>query len=95
MSREVNVVALVRGEEHYIFMFDETNRTEMLRTLGRYAADPQLSFTWYDAAVLSQRIREEMPAKTISTASLSLAPGKPATVESNRTPNHSPRFRMS
>jgi hypothetical protein len=30
-----------------------------LRTLGRFASNPELSFTWYDAAVLSQKIRQE------------------------------------
>ena len=30
----------------------------MLRTLGRYAADPELSFSWYDAAIMSKKIRE-------------------------------------
>jgi hypothetical protein len=25
--------------------------------MGRYAADPNLSFTWYDAAILSQKVR--------------------------------------
>jgi hypothetical protein len=29
--------------------------------LGRYASNPELSFTWQDAAVLSQRIRQEAP----------------------------------
>jgi hypothetical protein len=36
-----------------------TSRAETLRTLGRFASNPQLSFTWYDAAVLSQKIRQE------------------------------------
>ena len=27
--------------------------------LGRHASNPELSFSWYDAAVLSQRIRQE------------------------------------
>ncbi len=58
MSKEINVLALVKGEERYIFLYDDANRTETLRMLGRYAADPQLSFSWYDAAVLSKKIRE-------------------------------------
>jgi hypothetical protein len=62
MSGEVNVVALVRGDEQYVFVFDERRRTELLRLLGRYAADPELAFSWYDAAVLSQKIREMRPA---------------------------------
>jgi hypothetical protein len=100
MNREVNVVALVRGDEHYIFMFDEANRTETLRMLGRYAADPQLSFTWYDAAMLSQRVRELMPAKSVQPAS-ALSPSKPSPSSASRahanepkTKNPSPRFRL-
>ena len=58
MDNEINVLALVKGEERYIFLYDDKNRTETLRILGRYAADPQLSFTWYDAAVMSKKIRE-------------------------------------
>lgn len=72
MSGEVNVVALVRGEEQYIFVFDPSRRTELLRLLGRYAADPKLSFNWFDAAVLSQKIREMMPA-TVPTPSADLS----------------------
>jgi len=67
MGGEVNVVALVRGEEQYVFVFDEKRRTELLRLLGRYAADPSLSFTWYDAAILSQKIREMLPAPAVES----------------------------
>lgn len=58
MDREINVLAMMKGEERYVFLYDDKNRTETLRMLGRYAADPQLSFTWYDAAVMSKKIRE-------------------------------------
>jgi hypothetical protein len=58
MKQEINVLAMVKGEERYIFLYDESNRVETLRMLGRYAADPELSFTWYDAAVLSKKVRE-------------------------------------
>ena len=53
-----NVLAMVKGKERYVFLFDDDKRVETLRQLGRYAADPELSFSWYDAAVLSQKIRE-------------------------------------
>ena len=62
MGKEINVLALVKGSEQYVFFFDDSNRTEMLRTLGRYAANPELSFSWYDAAVLSEKIRQALPA---------------------------------
>ena len=43
MSDDINVLALVKGAERYIFLYDDANRAETLRTLGRYASNPQLS----------------------------------------------------
>jgi hypothetical protein len=59
VSQDINVLALVKGSERYVFLYDDESRAETLRTLGRYASNPELSFTWYDAAVLSQKIRQE------------------------------------
>ena len=58
MSQDINVLALVKGGERYIFLYDDASRSEALRVLGRYASNPELSFSWYDAAVLSQKIRQ-------------------------------------
>lgn len=58
MTQDINVLALVKGEERYIFLYDDQRRAEALRTLGRFASNPELSFTWYDAAVLSQKVRK-------------------------------------
>lgn len=58
MPRAMNVLALVKNEERYVFLYDDTSIDKLLRTLGQYAADPDLSFSWYDAAVLSQRVRK-------------------------------------
>ncbi len=82
MDKEINVLALVKGQERYVFLYDDANRVETLRMLGRYAADPQLSFSWYDAAVMSKKIRE---------IALELA----VEVEpSRRAASHVPRFSM-
>ena len=56
---EINILGLIKGKELYVFLYDDTSRAETLRTLGRYASNPELSFTWYDAAVLSQKVRQE------------------------------------
>jgi len=66
VAHDINVLALVKGSERYIFLFDDEHRSEALRTLGRFASNPELSFTWYDAAVLSQKIRQtaERPRPT-------------------------------
>ncbi len=62
MSQDINVLALVKGNERYIFLYDDASRAEALRVLGRYASNPDLSFSWYDAAVLSQKIRHSAAA---------------------------------
>ena len=64
MEKDIKVIALVKGEEQYIFLYNENNRAETLRLLGRYASNPELSFSWYDAAVLSQKIRQDNLQKT-------------------------------
>ena len=59
MSQDIHVLALVKGTERYVFLYNDANRAEVLRTLGRYASNPDLSFTWYDSAVVSQKIRTQ------------------------------------
>ena len=68
MSHDINVLALVKGAERYIFLYNDENRSEVLRTLGRYASNPDLSFSWYDAAVLSQKVRQTAAATTPAAA---------------------------
>ena len=58
---DINVLALVKGRERYIFLYDDSQQAEALRMLGRYASSPDLSFTWYDAAVLSKKVRQSGP----------------------------------
>lgn len=58
MSDVYNVLALAKGSERYVFLYDSESRIESLRTIARFASNPELSFTWYDAAVLSQKIRQ-------------------------------------
>lgn len=59
MNDDVNVLALVKGKERYILLYDDSQQAQALRALGRNASNPELSFTWYDAAVLSKKIRSE------------------------------------
>jgi len=69
MDQEINVLALVKGNERFIFLFDDQNRDETLRQLARFAADPELDFSWYDAAMLSRKIRDAVPSDDDSLAS--------------------------
>jgi hypothetical protein len=57
LSKDIHVLALVKGEERYLFLYNDATKADVLRTLGRYASNPELSFNWYDAAVLGQKVR--------------------------------------
>lgn len=65
MAKDINVLALVKGGERYVFLFDDDHKSECLRTFGKFASNADLTFTWYDAAVLSQKVRQSFsPAAT-------------------------------
>lgn len=57
MDDGVNVLALVKNGERFVFLYDDESAPKLLQTFGKYAADPELEFSWYDAAVMSQRVR--------------------------------------
>lgn len=54
----INVMALNKGEEKYIFLYSDSHKADVLLTIGRFAGNPELSFSWYDAAALSRKVRE-------------------------------------
>ena len=79
----MNVLALVKNSERYVFLYDDDSTESVLQKLGQYAADEELSFSWYDAAVLSQKVRrlkEETIAKTSAVPSSSASSAPASTV---------------
>lgn len=59
VHREFNVLALIKGSERYVFVFDDDSREELLGAFRDQAANPNLSFTWFDAALLTDKAREQ------------------------------------
>jgi hypothetical protein len=57
MNQSMNVLALIRDGHRYIFLYDDNSVSEVLSRLSASARDTELDFTWYDAAMLSQRAR--------------------------------------
>jgi len=70
VSQEVNVLALTKGSERYIFLFNEEHRADTFRAFARYASDPELSFSWYDAAIMSRKIRQSDSSETVNLNSM-------------------------
>ncbi len=70
MRREYNVLALIKGNERYVFVYDDETHEALIDVLRDSAADPQLSFTWFDAAVLTEKAREQADASEQANADL-------------------------
>ncbi len=63
----MNILGIIKEGERYLYLFDDDSAAETLRTFGRHAVDQNLSFTWYDAAVLSQKMRALLAKKNDET----------------------------
>jgi hypothetical protein len=59
VRRELNILALIKGNERYVFIYDDGSRQSLIDAFRDQAADPRLSFSWYDAAVLTDKAREQ------------------------------------
>ncbi|MDB5311899.1 MAG: hypothetical protein JWO38_6101 [Gemmataceae bacterium] len=57
MGRELNVLALFKGAERFIFVYDDESRDALIDDLRQKAADPAVALNWFDAAVLTARVR--------------------------------------
>ncbi len=64
MMNEViqTLYASTKGKIH-VFRFTLNTRAEMLRVLGRYASDPNVPFTWYDAAQAATHVNNRARAR--------------------------------
>jgi hypothetical protein len=59
VRRELNVLALLKGNERYVYIYDEQSRDLLLESFRGHAASPELSLNWFDAAVLTQKAHEQ------------------------------------
>jgi hypothetical protein len=78
VNGQLNELVLKKEGQTYIFRFDDASRRGLVQTLGRFAADPELNFSWHDAAVLCNKAREKVA-------------GAPS---AGHTPHGSPRLRQ-
>ncbi|HJZ57578.1 MAG TPA: hypothetical protein VKE74_21595 [Gemmataceae bacterium] len=57
MTQELNVLALFKGEERFVYVYDDDSRETLIDELRHQAADPAVTLNWFDAAVLTERVR--------------------------------------
>lgn len=58
-EQEVNIMVLSKGDERYIFLYHDDRQDDVQRSFGRLASNPDLTFTWGDAATMSLRVRDD------------------------------------
>lgn len=60
------LITEARGDT-FVFFYDDDDSAEMLRVLGRCASDPNSKFTWYNAAKLSDQVRQNLKQRLCKT----------------------------
>jgi hypothetical protein len=59
VGREYNVLALIKGDERYVYVYDDGSRQPLLDAFEAQAADPELSLNRFDAAILAHKAHEQ------------------------------------
>jgi hypothetical protein len=59
VPHELSVLALVKGRERYIYVYDDTSREDLIQVLRDQASSPDCSLSWFDASVLTERARQQ------------------------------------
>jgi hypothetical protein len=59
VRHELSVLALIRGKERFVYVYDDDSHEELIEAIRAHAADPAVSLSWYDAAVLVERARQQ------------------------------------
>lgn len=60
MVTDVNVLALCKGQEKYIYVFDDASLPLLFHAFCDQAANPQLALNWFDVTVLKDRAHQQV-----------------------------------
>ncbi|HEV3261729.1 MAG TPA: hypothetical protein VG013_33070 [Gemmataceae bacterium] len=77
MRREFNVLALIKGGERYVFVYDDESRQPLIDAFRDLAANPQVGFSWFDAAVLTEKARAQARQQALTDSAVGSPPSRP------------------
>jgi hypothetical protein len=60
MSVAQRCLSMVKGSERFVFRYPEGREAELLSSLVALANDPETDFDWFDAAVLSYQMGQQL-----------------------------------
>ena len=58
MRGEMNILAMAKGPERFIFLYDDPSYDTLLDVLDKFADDPGLDFSSDDAELLGRKAHE-------------------------------------
>jgi len=67
MNNALHEVTLKKDGHTYLFRTDGESHAALLTVLRRLAMSPELTFSWHDAAVVCQKIRQRCAKRTFNT----------------------------
>lgn len=59
-KQDFHVLAMVKGEHQFVYMFDDHGWEDLVQALSDQAEDPQLGISWFDAALISHRAKNQI-----------------------------------
>jgi hypothetical protein len=59
VRREFNVLALIKGSERFVYVYDDRSLAALLDAIRDQASDPACRLNWFDASILTQRAKEQ------------------------------------
>ena len=65
MRCEMNIVAMAKQGERYVFLYDDHSHETLLNVFGRFAESSELDFSPGDATLLSEKVQESSVPSSI------------------------------
>jgi hypothetical protein len=59
VNQELNILALIKGDERYVYVYDDASRPKLVEAFHAQAANAELSLNWFDVVVLTQKAEEQ------------------------------------
>jgi hypothetical protein len=59
VRQEFNVLALLKGDERYVFVYDDQSRLTLIKHFRELAANEHTTLSWFDASVLTEKAWEQ------------------------------------
>jgi len=57
MAHELSVLSMVKANHRFVWLFDDSSRTDAIDVFRNRAADPECVLSWLDASILTERVR--------------------------------------